>query len=263
MRNTKWKQIWDVLYPVVLYLIVSDCIYMLVVLAIGTNTVSPMMLQIVTALLSSPLVLYLYASDRNGMQIKKNRKDVRKNLFRLLLACIASIGLAVSLNNLIGMTGLQERSVTYQKVNASFFSSTLLVEFFGTSFVTPVLEEILYRGIVYERLKRYGKTETAIFLSGLIFGAMHFNLVQFVYAGLIGMFLAAIYETEGTLLAPILAHAAANAVSVLRVETGFLSGFSKENQFFFPMSLFLFVISIIIAKNLTKGRLFEKRFRHN
>lgn len=263
MRNTKWKQIWDVLYPVVLYLIVSDCIYMLLVLAIGTNTVSPMMLQILTALLSSPPVLYLYASDRKGRQIPQNKKDVRKNLLRLLLVSIASVCLAVSLNNLIGMTGLQERSVTYQKVNASFFSSTLLVELFGTSLVTPVLEEILYRGIIYERLKRYGKTEMAILLSGLIFGAMHFNLVQFLYAGLIGMFLAVVYETEGTLLAPILAHAAANAVSVLRVETGFLSSFSKENQFFFPISLFLFVISIIIARNLTKGRLFEKQFRHN
>ena len=74
------------------------------------------------------------------------------------------------------------------------------VELFGTSVVTPILEEMLYRGLVYNRLKRSGRTGMAIVISGLVFGLIHFNLVQFLYAGLIGIFLAVVYETEGTLL---------------------------------------------------------------
>ena len=232
---------------------------MLLVLAIGENTISPMALQILTALLASPSVVYPYFSDRRGQP----QEMKEKKMFRLLLVCIAAVCLSVSLNNLILMTDLKEQSQTYQKVNASFFSSTVWVELFGTSIVTPVLEEMLYRGLVYNRLKRCARPGMAILISGFVFGLIHFNLVQFLYAGLIGIFLAVVYETEGTLLVPVLAHAVANAVAVARVETGFLRGFSQENQFFIPISLCLFVISIIITAYLAKGRLFEKQLKYN
>lgn len=259
MRSTKIRNIWDALYPVALYVVVSDCVYMLLTLAIGENTISPMALQILTALLSSPSIVYPYFSDRRGQP----REMREKKLFRLLLVCAAAVCLSVSLNNLILMTDLKEQSETYQKVNASFFSSTVWVELFGTSVVTPILEEMLYRGIVYNRLKRSGRMGMAIVISGLVFGLIHFNLVQFLYAGLIGIFLAVVYETEGTLLVPVLAHAAANAAAVARVETGFLQGFTEENQFFVPISLCLLAISIIITAYLTKGRLFEKQLKYN
>ena len=181
MWSTKIRNIWDALYPVALYVVVSDCVYMLLTLAIGENTISPMALQILTALLSSPSIVYPYFSDRRGQP----REMREKKLFRLLLVCAAAVCLSVSLNNLILMTDLKEQSETYQKVNASFFSSTVWVELFGTSVVTPILEEMLYRGLVYNRLKRSGRTGMAIVISGLIFGLIHFNLVQFLYAGLI------------------------------------------------------------------------------
>lgn len=268
MRNAKLKNIWDVLYPVVLYVVVSDCIYMLLSLALGEHTVSPMMLQILTVILSSPPVIYLYVSDRKGQKFlsdgSEGRKDsLRINLLRILVVCIVAACLSVSLNNLILATKLEEQSAAYRRVNASFFSSTFGVELLGTSLVTPILEEILYRGIVYERLKRCGKIRTAVFLSALIFGAMHFNLVQFLYAGLIGVFLAVVYETEGTILVPMLAHAVANAVAVARVETGFLSGFSEKKSFFLPLSLLLLGISIIMTWYLIRGRLFEKQLKDN
>ena len=194
MWSTKIRNIWDALYPVALYVVVSDCVYMLLTLAIGENAISPMALQILTALLSSPSIVCPYFSDRRG----QSREMREKRLFRLLLVCAAAVCLSVSLNNLILMTDLKEQSETYQKVNASFFSSTVWVELFGTSVVTPILEEMLYRGIVYNRLKRSGRTGMAIVISGLAFGFIHFNLVQFLYAGLIGIFLAVVYETEGT-----------------------------------------------------------------
>ena len=259
MRSTKIRNIWDALYPVALYVVVSDCVYMLLTLAIGEDTISPMALQILTALLSSPSIVCPYFSDRRGQPWEMREKK----LLRLLLVCAAAVCLSVSLNNLILMTDLKEQSETYQKVNASFFSSTVWVELFGTSVVTPILEEMLYRGLVYNRLKRSGRTGMAIVISGFIFGLIHFNLVQFLYAGLIGIFLAVVYETEGTLLVPVLAHAAANAVAVARVETGFLQGFTEENQFFVPISLCLLAISIIITAYLTKDRLFEKQLKYN
>ena len=47
-------------------------------------------------------------------------------------------------------------------------------------------------------------------VSGLLFGLFHGNLVQAVYATLLGIVLAIVYEIYDSILAPILFHAVAN-----------------------------------------------------
>jgi hypothetical protein len=60
-------------------------------------------------------------------------------------------------------------------------------------------------------------------LSAAIFGLLHFNVVQFVYAAILGIFLAFIYEKTGFLLMPVLAHIAANIAAIIRADYGWLS----------------------------------------
>lgn len=50
----------------------------------------------------------------------------------------------------------------------------------------PVVEEIIYRGFVMRSLQRYGKT-FAILVSSAIFGLMHGNLLQGIFAFLVGL----------------------------------------------------------------------------
>ena len=49
------------------------------------------------------------------------------------------------------------------------------------------------------------------------------NLVQFLYAGILGFFLALLLEKSGKLYIPVLGHITANLVAIARVETGWLS----------------------------------------
>ena len=56
----------------------------------------------------------------------------------------------------------------------------------------------------------------AIICSALIFGLVHANLVQFLYAAVLGCLLAFLYEKTGFFYVPVLGHIAANTVSVVR-----------------------------------------------
>ena len=58
------------------------------------------------------------------------------------------------------------------------------------------------------------KPITAIILSSLAFGLYHGNMVQFLYASVLGCLLAIIYHRTGTLWTCILAHVAANLWSL-------------------------------------------------
>lgn len=169
----------------------------------------------------------------------------------------------VALNDLIVLTPLVSLSSSYQEVSAAFYGSTLLLELLATCVITPVLEEVLYRGVAYRRMRGWLGRWQAIIFSALLFGAMHLNLVQFLYAGLIGALLSWLMEHFG-LAAAVAAHVGANLFSVLRSEFHVLSfgepgsvGFVLETGVAVIFSALCVVVLIRVAewevcKNNTK-----------
>lgn len=80
----------------------------------------------------------------------------------------------------------------------------------GACVLAPLLEEMLFRGIVLRGfLARYPRRH-AIALSALLFGFAHLNLYQFVAASLLGLGLGWLYERTRSLLPGILLHASYN-----------------------------------------------------
>lgn len=71
--------------------------------------------------------------------------------------------------------------------------------------LAPICEEILFRGILADRLSRYGQGRAAV-VSALLFGLFHGNLTQFFYAFGLGLLLAAVYFKTGRLIVPITLH---------------------------------------------------------
>jgi len=77
----------------------------------------------------------------------------------------------------------------------------------------PISEEILYRGIVMNILKKSFSARSAVLISSILFGVMHLSAGGFhlaVGAVAMGFVLAVIYEKTGSLCVAVLAHAIAN-----------------------------------------------------
>ncbi len=78
--------------------------------------------------------------------------------------------------------------------------------------MAPIIEEIMFRGALYGWLRSNFSYTASLIISGLIFAAVHPQGPLGVFPlALIGMFLAALREWRGTLLAPMIAHACVNA----------------------------------------------------
>jgi membrane protease YdiL (CAAX protease family) len=81
--------------------------------------------------------------------------------------------------------------------------------------LAPLLEEMLFRGIVLRGfLQRYPRGQ-AIFMSALFFGAAHMNIYQFVVGFVMGTVLAWLYERTRSLIPCIALHAAYNITTLL------------------------------------------------
>lgn len=134
-----------------------------------------------------------------------------------LFCCLLMGGISASvlLNNVIAASGLMQLFPGVFRVQESIYAPPFWLQILGTGIVIPMAEEILYRGIVYKGIKERRGTAEGILWSAMIFGIMHGNVVQGLYAGLIGVFLAWSYERCGFLLAPVMVHMAANLSSIL------------------------------------------------
>jgi hypothetical protein len=94
-------------------------------------------------------------------------------------------------------------------------TETYLVAFtVFVAIVGPVLEEVFFRGFAYQALKkRWGIWPGAIITSA-VFAAFHLNAVAFLPIMFLGLFLTYLYQSTGSLVAPITAHIVHNTIMV-------------------------------------------------
>jgi membrane protease YdiL (CAAX protease family) len=95
----------------------------------------------------------------------------------------------------------------------------ILVIFTGVV-LTPLAEELLFRGVLYQALRRTMPVGSAALFSALIFAGMHLSIVLFVPLALMGFVLALLFERSGSLIPTILVHACNNGIILLIIAGG-------------------------------------------
>lgn len=103
---------------------------------------------------------------------------------------------------------------SYGQVEKVLFEGDKIILLYG-SILGPIVEELLFRGLVQGRLRQAMKPKAAILISALAFGVIHLNTIQGVYATIIGLFFGIIYEKTNSLWFPIIGHIAVNSIAQL------------------------------------------------
>ena len=98
----------------------------------------------------------------------------------------------------------------------SMVGSGVTMGFLVVSLIGPVVEELIFRKLMIDRLHNYGET-TAIIFTALCFGLFHQNLTQFFYATSVGIFLGYVYCKTGKVLYTMIIHILLNTFSSLIV----------------------------------------------
>ena len=98
---------------------------------------------------------------------------------------------------------------------AALFSGSLWQQFLLMGVASPLSEELLFRGILFERLRVALPFFWAALGSAAFFGLVHGNWAQGIYAALMGLILAWLYEKKKRLWEPVLFHSAANLTALL------------------------------------------------
>ena len=82
-----------------------------------------------------------------------------------------------------------------------------------TLIAAPVVEEMLFRGILYPTIKRAGYPKIALWGTSILFSLTHQNAPAFLSLVFFAMILTLLYEETGNLIAPIVAHSCFNTAN--------------------------------------------------
>lgn len=134
---------------------------------------------------------------------QKRKKDI--GILFILGGCAA-----LAVNILFVLVGFTGSSADYEQVAQKQFALPLWAGIVLYGIVSPLAEEIVFRGIVYNRLRRQYTKWIAIVGSALLFGLYHGNVVQALYGFVLGVLIAVLYEKYGSFAVPVILHSAAN-----------------------------------------------------
>lgn len=157
---------------------------------------------------------------------------------------------ALAVNILFSLSGLTGSSAVYEQVAEKQFSLPLWAGIVLYGIVSPIAEEVVFRGIVFNRLRRQYTKWIAIVGSALIFGLYHGNVVQALYGFLLGLLIAALYEKYASFTVPVLLHSAANIFVYVATSVPILQKTCINFMSFLgSMLLFMVLLAGCLSKN--------------
>lgn len=193
--------------------------------ATGTGTVPEgivgALLNIVVSL-AVYLPLLLHAARHRGsgfLNLKSRALPMRQHalIFLLSLAAVFAFSLlyqSCGLHELIlSLSGAPELQTVCERIARTTGTGALLLMGINTIIIAPICEEILWRGYFFNILRSRSSTAVAAMTSGLLFGAIHFAVPQFLILSFLGFVLALSYHRSRSLLMPIALHMTFNAIN--------------------------------------------------
>lgn len=246
--------VWDCIYPVVTYLIITSLAFLMPALPGEVDTLLPMIdfsnAMILNSLAAIILIFIWFGIIYISKSGEKKEPIGMAALFSTELKDYVFIGwlgisLGICLSVAVSIFGISEQDEAFKQVNELIESQPFWLKIASVGIIIPIQEELMYRGLIYKNIEqRYNHIKAAV-ISSTVFAVMHMNLSQGIYAFLMGFVLAFIYQKTKNIYACITFHCSANIFAVF-VSTNTVNEFLMENMYLVPAVLLCMIVSAYV-----------------
>lgn len=200
--------------------------------------------------------LYFYKKDRRARVaggLIRREKPRRLSPGECVLVLVMGAGFAQFANMFVNIIGSFLNAEEYQETMSQLTdgkSMLFLIVCMGV--IAPLAEEIVFRWLIYLRLRDYIRPGIAIVISGVFFGIYHGNLVQGVYASILGILFAYFLELTGSLWTSVLLHMGANIWSLVLPEL--------VNRILIRYPLAIMLLLIALLTGICAGTVYFRKY---
>ena len=257
MYESLGRKIWRVISPLLIHIVIYAIVLLaasLILESLGNNvfetntwmTEHAAILTSIALVITIP-ILYLYFKHDYAIRSDEIFKKPKWILIFAALAITCSHGLSLLLSLFLN-TGLANG---YDTVETAIYSSSIILLIVRGVILAPVCEELLFRGLVFRRMKEYTSFWPAAIVSSLIFAVYHMNVIQGIFAFVFGLVLCFVYHRFQNLIASMITHAVGNLLSVILTLTAFQ--YPSPVLYYIIMAVFL-LIAIYLVFFVVKKR---------
>lgn len=134
----------------------------------------------------------------------------------------------------------------------------IILNIIAISIIPALSEEFAFRGIILSRLRKYGDG-FAVFISALLFGLLHGNIVQIPFAFIVGLGLAFVTIKTSSIVPAIITHFLNNLSSVIIsiIEENKLMSEEIADGFYYLFLIIVFILAVFITYKLSQKSFFN------
>lgn len=237
--------LFSILYYAIYLVVQVACVYLLAWLAPYPTLVAQMSLELTIvgncACVLIFALIFKFTKSPLSEQAYIKPFPSRFTITMIILGVATAYAVAVALG-VIQMSGfLPEEWFNVQNDTYSdVLEASPVMQFFSVGLMAPVLEEILFRGLILGTLKKEMHPWIAIIVSALGFGIAHGTAISFIYATGIGLLMGWLFVKFDSVLPSIIFHMAYNCTLAY---SGNINGI---------IALLSIPIMIITIKNIKK-----------
>ena len=193
-----------------------------------------------------PIMFAVYKKDifRTTGRKTSLRAEKKPGWFNAVITLLMGFSISTVMNVLIALTGIDEWMYEMNPSRYDMFASVpLWIEFIIICLLAPVVEELLFRAVIFRRVRRFSSYIGAAFISAALFGIVHFDVVTGLCAFIIGVFMAMIYEYTQSIFTSMFFHFGFNFYSIAVA----LMGLDKLSESAAGIvTIVFFVVNIIV-----------------
>lgn len=165
------------------------------------------------------IIIILIGLKTTKLKLKRdifNKSNYSKKIIPLGMASVGGVLLISTTIYLFYSAVIKFMGLTIPAPDFTFPSSTLMRVMYISyiCILGPILEEIIFRGILLKSMKKYGAF-TAIIFTSIVFSMFHLNLVQFMTPLLLGILLAFVTVNANSIIPAIIIHMFNNSMATV------------------------------------------------
>lgn len=201
------REFLSVVTPLLLHMILSE----LSVLFFGTWLDSTSCTAIAAAAVI-PAAVWMYRKDRKAGRMGEDSGQ-KGNVFLFGVFCFAAGGLLnVAWSGILNLMRIGDHFSN--QTQEALLAGSAVVQVLGLGILVPVAEELIFRGLIYNRMKGFLSIRQSVVLSSLLFAVYHGNPIQMIFAFPMALALTGVFERGKLFVFPVLFHMGANLTAV-------------------------------------------------
>ena len=193
------------------------------------------------------IAFWLVITKLPKVEWKKEKMSIWEIIKMLAMAYTVSmvfLFLGDFITKLISVGGSEQLNVVSSLMNSNSIWAILI-----PTILAPVVEELIFRKLLIDRLHNYGEKAVIIF-TAICFGLFHGNLTQALFGTCAGLFLGYVYCKTGNIFYTLFMHIALNTTTTsLSLPMQMLSGAREKNIVLMVLPLvwiaFLLIVGLV------------------